>query len=175
MEVDSELLISTRLESYLADIRRKLREDRIGISRSVSAGNSAATGIADYLEWFAEDPETDVGLCYVEGLSDGREFFNRVRDVTPHMPVVVVKGGATSGGQRAAASHTGSLASDDRVFDGMARQAGLRKGHGQHIDVGYHLTGSDEGRFQRPSPGMDTELQSGGPRPANSTSSPSMG
>ena len=58
---------------------------------------------------------------------------------------------------------------------GMARQAGLRKGHGQHIDVGYHLTGSDEGRFQRPSPGMDTELQSGGPRPANSTSSPSMG
>ncbi|MBR11755.1 MAG: hypothetical protein CL442_01210 [Acidimicrobiaceae bacterium] len=97
----------------------------VGISRSVSAGNAAATGIADYLEWFADDPETDVGLCYVEGLDDGRDFFERVRAVTPRMPVVVVKGGATSGGQRAAASHTGSLASDDRIFDGMARQAGL--------------------------------------------------
>ncbi|MEC9394294.1 MAG: CoA-binding protein [Actinomycetota bacterium] len=97
----------------------------VGISRSVSAGNAASTGIADYLEWFADDPETDVGLCYVEGLKDGRGFFERVRAVTPEMPVVVVKGGATSGGQRAAASHTGSLASDDRIFDGMARQAGM--------------------------------------------------
>ena len=58
---------------------------------------------------------------------------------------------------------------------GMARQSGLRKGHRQHIDVGYHLTGGDEGRLQRPSPGLDAELQSGGPRPTNSTSSPFMG
>ncbi len=97
----------------------------IGISRAVSAGNAAATGVADYLEWFAEDPETDVALCYLEGLPDGRGFFERVRRITPRLPVVVVKGGTTSGGQRAAASHTGSLASDDRIFDGMARQAGL--------------------------------------------------
>ncbi|HAQ22717.1 MAG: hypothetical protein CL467_07890 [Acidimicrobiaceae bacterium] len=99
----------------------------IGISRSVSAGNAAATGLADYLEWFADDPETDVGLCYVEGLHDGRDFFERVQAITPRMPVVVVKGGRTSGGQRAAASHTGSLASDDRIFDGMARQAGMSR------------------------------------------------
>ncbi len=97
----------------------------IGISRAVSAGNAAATGLVDYLEWFADDPETDVALCYVEGLSDGRDFFERVRQVSLKMPVVVIKGGTTSGGQRAAASHTGSLASDDRIFSGMARQAGL--------------------------------------------------
>lgn len=97
----------------------------VGISRSVSAGNAAATAIVDYLEWFAADPETDVGLCYLEGLTDGRDFFNRIRMITPKMPVIVVKGGITSGGQRAAASHTGSLASDDRVFDGMAKQAGM--------------------------------------------------
>ncbi len=97
----------------------------IGISRAVSAGNAAATSIADYLEWYADDDETDVALCYLEGLSDGRAFFERVREVTLRMPVVVVKGGTTAGGQRAAASHTGSLASDDRIFDGMARQAGL--------------------------------------------------
>ena len=97
----------------------------VGISRAVSAGNAAATGVADYLEWFADDPETEVGLCYIEGLADGRDFFERVREVCRRMPVVVVKGGATSGGQRAAASHTGSLAGDDRIFDGMARQAGM--------------------------------------------------
>jgi len=97
----------------------------IGISRSVSAGNAASTGLVDYLEWFADDPETEVALCYIEGLPDGRDFFERVRHVSAVMPVVVIKGGATSGGQRAAASHTGSLASDDRIFSGMARQAGL--------------------------------------------------
>ncbi|GMU79886.1 MAG: hypothetical protein AMXMBFR46_26750 [Acidimicrobiia bacterium] len=101
----------------------------VGISRAVSAGNAAAIGIADYLEYFAEDPSTSVGLAYVEGLADGRAFAERLRAVTERLPVVLVKGGATTGGQRAAASHTGALASDDRVFDGVCRQAGaLRAG-----------------------------------------------
>lgn len=99
----------------------------IGISRAVSAGNAAATTIADYLEYYADDPETAVSLIYVEGVGDGPAFFERVRRVAGRKPVVVLKGGATSGGQRAAASHTGSLASDDRVFDGMCRQAGLTR------------------------------------------------
>ena len=96
----------------------------VGISRAVSAGNAAAVGIADYLEYFADDPETSVALAYVEGLTDGRAFAERLRAVADRIPVVLVKGGATAGGQRAAASHTGALASDDRVFDGVCRQAG---------------------------------------------------
>jgi acetyltransferase len=96
----------------------------VGVSRAVSAGNAAAVTVADYLDFYATDEETAVSLAYVEGIADGRAFFERVHDVTRRKPVVLVKGGATSGGQRAAASHTGSLASDDRVFDGMARQAG---------------------------------------------------
>jgi acetyltransferase len=84
-------------------------------------------GVVDFLEYFADDPETEVGLVYVEGIPDGRQFFERVRDVTERMPVVVVKGGASAGGARAAASHTGSLATDDRVFDGMCRQAGITR------------------------------------------------
>jgi len=111
--------------NFVSSFLNYANQTGVGISRAVSAGNAAATGIADYLEWFADDSETDVGLCYVEGLDDGRDFFERIRSVTPRMPVVVVKGGATRGGQRAAASHTGSLATDDRVFDGMARQAGM--------------------------------------------------
>ena len=96
----------------------------VGISRAVSAGNAAAVGIADYLEYFADDAETSVALAYVEGLTDGRAFAERLRAVADKIPVVLVKGGATAGGQRAAASHTGALASDDRVFDGVCRQAG---------------------------------------------------
>ncbi len=93
----------------------------VGVSRAVSAGNAAALTIPDYLEYYAADPETAVALAYVEGVGDGRRFFERVRGVTDRKPLVLLKGGATAGGQRAAASHTGALATDDRVFDGMCR------------------------------------------------------
>jgi acetyltransferase len=99
----------------------------IGISRAVSAGNAAATSVVDYLRWYADDPETSVGLAYVEGLPDGRGFYDAARAITEQMPLVVVKGGATAGGARAASSHTGSLATDDRVFDGACRQAGVTR------------------------------------------------
>jgi acetyltransferase len=99
----------------------------IGISRAVSAGNAAAVGVPDYLDHFADDPETAVGLAYVEGVPDGRAFFDRIRSVAARQPLVLLKGGATAGGQRAAASHTGSLATDDRVFDGACRQAGATR------------------------------------------------
>jgi acetyltransferase len=99
----------------------------VGMSRVVSAGNAAATTVADYLGYYATDPATSVGLAYVEGISDGRAFFNAVRQVTETMPLVLVKGGATAGGARAASSHTGSLATDDRVFDGACRQAGVSR------------------------------------------------
>ncbi len=99
----------------------------VGISRAVSAGNAAATSVADLLEHYAEDPATSVGLAYVEGIADGRAFLDSITRVAARMPLVLVKGGATAGGARAAASHTGSLASDDRTFDGACRQAGVTR------------------------------------------------
>jgi acyl-CoA synthetase (NDP forming) len=99
----------------------------VGVSRAVSAGNAAAVGVADVLDFYSGDPATAVGLAYVESLVDGRAFFDRLAAVTPHMPVVVVKGGATESGAQAAASHTGALASNDRVFDGACRQFGLTR------------------------------------------------
>jgi acetyltransferase len=99
----------------------------VGISRAVSAGNAAATGVPDYLDFYADDPETTVALAYVEGVPDGRTFLDRMASVAGRKPLVLVKGGATAGGQRAAASHTGSLATDDRVFDGACRQAGITR------------------------------------------------
>jgi acyl-CoA synthetase (NDP forming) len=103
------------------------RKTGVGVSRAVSAGNAAQTRVEDYLDYFAEDPATRVGLVYVEGIEDGRRFFAKARAAAAQKPLVALKGGTTAGGQRAAASHTGALASDDRVFDGMCRQAGITR------------------------------------------------
>ena len=119
--------VASQSGNFVSSFQNYAVQTGIGISRGVSAGNAAMVGVADYLEFYADDPETNVGLAYVEGIRDGREFFDRLRAVTPRRPFVVLKGGATAGGQRAAASHTGALASDDRVFDGMCRQAGITR------------------------------------------------
>lgn len=97
----------------------------VGVSRAISAGNAAMTGVADYLDFYSTDPATAVALAYVEGIDDGRGFFDRVAAVAARKPLVLVKGGATAGGAAAAASHTGSLATNDKVFDGACRQAGV--------------------------------------------------
>jgi acetyltransferase len=99
-------------------------ESGVGISKAISAGNSAQTTLADYIEYFGVDPDTAVVLAYLESVGDGRRFADVLRATSKRKPVVLVKGGAAAEGQRAAASHTGALASDDRVFDGVARQCG---------------------------------------------------
>ncbi|MEN8160622.1 MAG: acetate--CoA ligase family protein [Myxococcota bacterium] len=96
----------------------------VGISKAISAGNAAQLGLADYLDYFAADPETAVALCYLEGIPDGRGFAEAARALAVKKPLVVLKGGVAAEGKRAAASHTGSLASDDRIFDGVAAQVG---------------------------------------------------
>jgi acyl-CoA synthetase (NDP forming) len=96
----------------------------IGVSKAISAGNAAQTTIADYLAYFAADSDTTVALAYVEGVRDGHAFVDAVRRTTARKPLVLLKGGVSASGQRAAASHTGALASDDRVFDGVCRQTG---------------------------------------------------
>jgi acetyltransferase len=119
--------IASQSGNFISSFMNYAVQTGVGVSRAVSAGNAAAVTIPDYLDFYAEDPATEVALAYVEGVPDGRTFFERTRAVAARQPLVLVKGGATAGGQRAAASHTGSLASDDRVFDGMCRQAGITR------------------------------------------------
>jgi acetyltransferase len=80
----------------------------VGVSKAISSGNSAQTGLADYIEYFGADPETRVALAYLEGVSEGGRFIEAVRAVTACKPLVIVKGGVASEGKRAAASHTES-------------------------------------------------------------------
>jgi len=116
--------VASQSGNLVSSFMNLARQAGVGVSRALSVGNAAQVGVLDALEHFAADPETTVGLIYVEGIPDGRRFYERLSAVTARMPVVVLKGGATSSGARAAASHTGSLATDDKVFDGMCRQAG---------------------------------------------------
>ncbi len=99
----------------------------VGVARAVSAGNAASLGVADYLAYYADDVSSRVGLAYVEDITDGRGFAERVHSVTARMPVVLVKGGSTDGGAHAAASHTGALAANDKVFEGVCRQIGATR------------------------------------------------
>jgi acyl-CoA synthetase (NDP forming) len=121
------IAIASQSGNFVSSFENWAVQTRVGVSRAVSAGNAAAVSVADFLEWFADDDATAVALAYVEGVDDGRSLFDRLAEVARRKPVVLVKGGATAGGQRAAASHTGSLAADDRIFDGMCRQAGITR------------------------------------------------
>jgi acetyltransferase len=120
------IAIASQSGNFVSSFQNYAAQTGVGVSRAVSAGNAAAVTVPDYLDYFADDPETGVALAYVEGVGvgEGRAVYERLRGVAERMPVVLVKGGATAGGQRAAASHTGSLATDDRVFDGVLRQCG---------------------------------------------------
>ncbi|MEQ1787931.1 MAG: CoA-binding protein [Acidimicrobiales bacterium] len=119
--------IASQSGNFISSFMNYAVQTGVGVSRAVSAGNAASVTIPDYLDFYAADEATRVGLAYVEGVPDGRTFFDRARAAAARKPLVLVQGGATAGGQRAAASHTGSLASDDRVFDGMCRQAGITR------------------------------------------------
>lgn len=121
------IAIASQSGNFISSFMNYAVQTGVGVSRAVSAGNAAAVTVPDYLDYYANDGVTRVGLAYVEGVPDGRAFFERTRAAAARKPLVLVKGGASAGGQRAAASHTGSLASDDRVFDGMCRQAGITR------------------------------------------------
>jgi len=99
----------------------------VGFSKAISCGNSAQLALADYLEYFADDPDTRVSLAYMEGVEDGRRFLEVARAHTRQKPLVVLRGGVSSAGKKAASSHTGALASDDRIFSGVCRQAGITR------------------------------------------------
>ncbi len=119
------IAIVSQSGNFVSSFQNYAVQTGVGVSRAVSAGNAAAVTVPDFLEYYAADPETSVALAYVEGVVDGRAFYEQVRRVAERKPLVLLKGGRTGGGQRAAASHTGALASDERVFEGMCRQAGV--------------------------------------------------
>ena len=104
----------------------KAEASGIGVSACVCLGNKADIDETDMVRHFADDPETKCIALYLESFSDGHSFLEAVRRAALAKPVVVLKAGATPAGSRAAASHTGAIASSsDMVVDGALRQAGV--------------------------------------------------
>ncbi|MBU2548078.1 MAG: acetate--CoA ligase family protein [Proteobacteria bacterium] len=97
----------------------------IGIRAFGGSGNEAMFTIEDALDAFAPDELTRTVLLYVESVKNGRRFYESARRLSRRKPVIVLKGGRTKAGERAAASHTGALASNTAVFNSACRQAGV--------------------------------------------------
>ena len=97
----------------------------IGIRAFCGSGNEAMVTIEDCMDAFDVDDLTRTVVLYIESVKNGRRFFETARRVGRKKPVVVLKGGRTGAGERAAASHTGALASDLKVFEAACSQAGI--------------------------------------------------
>ncbi|ESY79357.1 acyl-CoA synthetase [Mesorhizobium sp. LNHC221B00] len=96
----------------------------VGLSTYVGVGNEADIRFDEYLDYFAADPNTNVVIAYIEGLKDGRRFLNALRRISLEKPIVIYKSGRTSAGRISAKSHTGALAGEYAVSEGVLRQAG---------------------------------------------------
>jgi acyl-CoA synthetase (NDP forming) len=100
------------------------KED-VGIRAFCGSGNEAMITIEDYMDGFEVDEKTKTVVLYIESIKNGRRFFESAKRVGRKKPVIVLKGGRTSAGAHAAASHTGAMASDIKVFMAACRQAGI--------------------------------------------------
>lgn len=99
----------------------------IGISRAVAYGNALDIDESDLYEYLAGNVETDVVICYIESVRDGRRFIEKAQFLTEKKPLLILKSGKGASGQAAAYSHTGRLAGRYEVFSSILRQCGLRE------------------------------------------------
>jgi len=94
-----------------------------GFSAIISYGNEAGLKLTDFLKWANDDSETKVISLYIEGLKNGREFFEIAKKIKK--PIVVLKGGKTKTSQKAVTSHTGALAGEAEIYSTAFKQAGI--------------------------------------------------
>ena len=111
--------------SFVDYLTHILTKKGIRFSKVISCGNECDLNAVDFLEYFGQDEETKIIISYLEGIKDGRRFFQLAREITKEKPIIVWKGGATELGAKAAISHTGSLAGAKHVWEAMFEQAGI--------------------------------------------------
>jgi acetyl coenzyme A synthetase (ADP forming)-like protein len=100
-------------------------ERQLGLSAFVSIGNKADVSSNDLLEYWEDDPNTDVVLLYLESFGNPRKFGRVARRVARAKPIVAMKAGRTTAGARAATSHTAALAGSEAAVDALFHQAGV--------------------------------------------------
>jgi len=102
-------------------------DENFGVARVTGLGNKIDVDESDVLEYYAEDPETEVIFLYLESIKRPSRFIKVAREVTRRKPVFLLMGGSTGEGAKAAVTHTASMASDERILDGAIRQAGITR------------------------------------------------
>ncbi len=108
----------------------RAQDKGIGISCFVSTGNEAVLGVADFLEDFVEDEETNVIMALIEGIRNPQKFLRSCdRALKKRKPIVVMKVGKTEAGSKAAGSHTGSMTGSNEIYDAVFRQNGVIRVH----------------------------------------------
>jgi acyl-CoA synthetase (NDP forming) len=111
---------------FIGALLRYLSSSRgLLLSKGLGLGNKVDVDECEALEYLMEDGQTRIIGMYLEGLKDGEKFIRSARAAVMRKPILLLKGGRTGAGSRAVASHTASLAVDDRVFQGALRQAGI--------------------------------------------------
>jgi acetyl coenzyme A synthetase (ADP forming)-like protein len=113
------------------------RSANMGVSAIVGVGNKADIDEDDLLTFFESDPHTQLIAMHFEDLKDGRAFAETAKRVSATKPVVVLKAGRTHLGARAASSHTGALAGNDKVYDDILRQSGVIRAPGLNDMLEY--------------------------------------
>ena len=106
-------------------MRYIMSAENYGVARVIGLGNKVDVEESEALEFLGEDPETKVILLYLESFKRPRQFLEIARKVTRHKPVLLLKGGSTEKGAKAAVTHTAAMAADDRLVSGALRQAGV--------------------------------------------------
>lgn len=117
--------ILTQSGTFGLSILEWLAQEGLGVAKFVSYGNKADVDELDMLRYLERDPDTTIIALYVEGLNKGREFTELAQRIAKTKPIVMIKGGRTSLGAKAAHSHTGSLAGNHAIFEGAMRQSGV--------------------------------------------------
>ncbi len=98
-------------------------EEGLGVSKFISYGNATDIDESDLIAYLAKDSDTKVICAYIEGVVDGKKFLHTIKETAKIKPLVIIKGGTTAGGAKAALSHTGSLAGSAEVYFGAFKQA----------------------------------------------------
>jgi acyl-CoA synthetase (NDP forming) len=117
--------IVTQSGSYGMAVHALGRDEGLRASKVLAAGNKADITDAELLAYLRQDPDTRVICLLLESITDGRRFFEEACLTTAVKPVLMVVGGRSAAGRRAAVSHTAALATDDAVRDAALRQAGV--------------------------------------------------
>jgi acetyl coenzyme A synthetase (ADP forming)-like protein len=126
---EGRVAFSTQSGALGLAILSYVRTLNLGISSFASIGNKADVSGNDLIQYWAEDPKTDVILLYLESFGNPAKFAQIARRVGRSKPIVAVKAGRSGAGARAASSHTGARATSDTLVDTMLRQSGVIRTH----------------------------------------------